>query len=76
MRENVYSIEDIENMLIVRYRRIPMDDLKAYEWLKEQTGVNDKNIAYRERFERHEKICRILGISPQSGIAGRDFNEY
>ncbi len=72
-----YTAEEIERKLINAYGEIPRGSLKAYAWLRSQTGLDDDpDLPYKERLERHKNICKILEVPLEGGLAGRDVNEF
>lgn len=72
----VETKEEMRTLLLERYGKIPEGDIEAYIWIRQQTGIEDKNLTYEQKTSRHKTLCQILGFSSEGGLAGRDINNY
>jgi len=71
------TTEEMKEILLRHYGKIPEGNMEAYKLLREKAGLNNKkDINYDEKVKRHKNICDLLGFSPEGGLAGRDINDF
>ena len=80
-KDYIMTTEEMEASLLNKYGKIPRGSIEAYNLLREKTGlgINNKNneeLPYTEKVKLHKDICKLLGFSPEGGLAGRNMGEF